>query len=684
MTAAAPARSVEVWIAVVDVSSHLQRRAARARLGYASDDSVADHFPHPDGPLDDELDPRARADALLARLTATDAPATGGWFAEPRREPYLGYLDDDESDDAFPEHADLESFRDEQRPAADSRPYLADVDADADDHVGQASYDPDEPATRWFPAVGSERSGHPALDDTHAAYRTDWFAVPAQAGPVDAPSWTDRFPAVRAVEPLTGRNRLVDPPTVDGLSALAGPPPAARVADTVTHEPVADTVTHEPVADTDVQDVRAAVAAPVAPVAPETPEVDEAEVDDEPAAEAAPRTRAARRSTAPAGLTEADAAELDEATRGRNRTVVRATALAALVTLTAGSGTALAMDKTVTVTVDGKSQVVHTFSGDVAGALEAAGVATNPQDRVAPGLGSEVSSGDEIVVDRARQITLIEGSERRQVWTTSDVVSEALAGMGLNAQPIQMSVSPDSEIPLSGMSLIVNVQRTVSLVDGSGAPTQVTTMAGTVGGLLAERNVQLGSDDVAAPGLDAPLTDGMEIRVVRNAVNDIVVTRKIPPPEQTVEDPTMAQGKKVVVDPGQAGEQSSVMRVFTENGKEVRREQVSAGSTVPPKPKIVKVGTNKDIPVAPAVASGGAWDALAKCESGGNWAINTGNGYYGGLQFDARTWAAYGGTQYAPLPHQATREQQIAVATKMRDARGGYGAWPACSRKLGL
>lgn len=83
-------------------------------------------------------------------------------------------------------------------------------------------------------------------------------------------------------------------------------------------------------------------------------------------------------------------------------------------------------------------------------------------------------------------------------------------------------------------------------------------------------------------------------------------------------------------------------------------------------------------------AGADAWDRLAQCESGGNWAINTGNGYYGGLQFDAQTWRAYGGTQYAPLPHQATREQQIAVATKMRDARGGYSAWPACSRKLGL
>jgi len=78
------------------------------------------------------------------------------------------------------------------------------------------------------------------------------------------------------------------------------------------------------------------------------------------------------------------------------------------------------------------------------------------------------------------------------------------------------------------------------------------------------------------------------------------------------------------------------------------------------------------------------WDKLAQCESTGNWAINTGNGYYGGLQFDVTTWKAYGGGQYAPRADQATREQQIAVATRVRDDRGGYGSWPACSARLGL
>ncbi|MET7734048.1 transglycosylase family protein [Streptomyces sp. NPDC005402] len=81
-------------------------------------------------------------------------------------------------------------------------------------------------------------------------------------------------------------------------------------------------------------------------------------------------------------------------------------------------------------------------------------------------------------------------------------------------------------------------------------------------------------------------------------------------------------------------------------------------------------------------ADGGVWDRIAQCESGGNWHINTGNGYYGGLQFSAGTWRAYGGTAYAPTADQATRTQQIAVATKVQGAQG-WGAWPTCSARAG-
>ena len=83
---------------------------------------------------------------------------------------------------------------------------------------------------------------------------------------------------------------------------------------------------------------------------------------------------------------------------------------------------------------------------------------------------------------------------------------------------------------------------------------------------------------------------------------------------------------------------------------------------------------------ASAGASNATWDRLAQCESGGNWSINTGNGYYGGLQFNLATWRGVGGSGY---PHQASRSEQIARANILHDQRG-FKPWPSCSRKLGL
>lgn len=89
-----------------------------------------------------------------------------------------------------------------------------------------------------------------------------------------------------------------------------------------------------------------------------------------------------------------------------------------------------------------------------------------------------------------------------------------------------------------------------------------------------------------------------------------------------------------------------------------------------------------ELQAAPAPASS-VWDALARCESGGNWATNTRNGFYGGIQFDSGTWLAYGGGAYAPRADLASKSAQIAVAERLRAARG-FQPWPACSRALGL
>ncbi|TFV51751.1 hypothetical protein E4P43_09455 [Blastococcus sp. TF02A-35] len=86
------------------------------------------------------------------------------------------------------------------------------------------------------------------------------------------------------------------------------------------------------------------------------------------------------------------------------------------------------------------------------------------------------------------------------------------------------------------------------------------------------------------------------------------------------------------------------------------------------------------VPV-PGPVGGHDWDAVAKCESGGNWSINTGNGYYGGLQFSPTTWTSFGGGAYASRADLATREQQIAVAEKVL-ATQGPRAWPTCGKLL--
>ncbi len=101
----------------------------------------------------------------------------------------------------------------------------------------------------------------------------------------------------------------------------------------------------------------------------------------------------------------------------------------------------------------------------------------------------------------------------------------------------------------------------------------------------------------------------------------------------------------------------------------------------------VIAGTGVVLPLIGATAASAAsvstWDAVAQCESSGNWSINTGNGYYGGLQFSASTWDAYGGQQYAPTANEATQGQQIAVAEKVL-ASQGPGAWPVCGPQAGL
>ena len=176
--------------------------------------------------------------------------------------------------------------------------------------------------------------------------------------------------------------------------------------------------------------------------------------------------------------------------------------------------------------------------------------------------------------------------------------------------------------------------------------------------------------------LTRKLVDGAALHIVRTGVSTITIKEPIAVPVKEIENPNLPVGTERVKQAGEAGEKLVTYRVTQRNNVEVSREQIKVKVLSQATPKIVVVGTKQ-----PVISDAAVWDRLAFCESSGNWSINTGNGYYGGLQFSLQTWRAYGGSGY---PHENSREEQIRIATKVRDARGHYGDWPACAAKLGL
>jgi len=350
-------------------------------------------------------------------------------------------------------------------------------------------------------------------------------------------------------------------------------------------------------------------------------------------------------------------------------------------------------DKTVALTVDGKTQDVQTFGGDVDAVLRAAHVSVDAQDEVSPSLDSRVSDGAVVRVRLARDVSLSVDGTERTVTTTASTVGELADQLGLE-DGSQLSEAKDMQLA-SATELSVRTPKTVRL-NVAGKQRSVTTTALDVDALLREEGVRPDKDDRVSPARNTVVTDGLavEFTSVRKKTETVRDTLEFNTTE--VKDPTLAKGKTKTKIEGKDGQRVRTYAVTLENGEQVSRKKTGDEVASKPVTKIVLVGTKEDEPkegtdsssktsggTKAAGPGSGVWYQLAKCESGGNWGINTGNGYYGGLQFTASTWRAQGGTAYAPLPSQATPAQQIVIASKLQK-KAGWGQWPACTSKLGL
>ena len=396
-----------------------------------------------------------------------------------------------------------------------------------------------------------------------------------------------------------------------------------------------------------------------------------------------------------------------------------------------GGGTAFAMSNEAQLSVYGEESTVRTFSQPTVGdLLDAQGIEVKDTDLVLPGVDEAVTDGMDIQVIQRTPVTVSVDGVEQELLTTGDTVADALEDAEYKAEGAAITPEPETSLSDTEGEVEIVTRKTVTFVGQYGQDTfEVTAL--TVGDAMEKVLGDIEDTDTADVPRDTVLEDGATHEIQRVRENERTETKEIPFETKTVEDDSLYEGTTKTTTEGKAGSKELVYAETVVDGEVTESEVVSEDVVTEPVTKVVAKGTkekpkpapepaaeapkteqksekksekrsssstanrsserssedsssSKDSGAsAPSAPSGSVWDRIAQCESGGNWSINTGNGFSGGLQFTKSTWLAFGGGKYAPVAHQATREQQIDIAKKVQ-AGQGWGAWPACTSKLGI
>lgn len=303
----------------------------------------------------------------------------------------------------------------------------------------------------------------------------------------------------------------------------------------------------------------------------------------------------------------------------------------------------------------------------------------------------------------ARSVTVTVDGQTRQVSTTARTVDGALAAMGLRGDGARLSVSRSMAIGRNGLSLSVVTPKQVSVV-ADGRTVEQAAVASTVGEALVALRIGVDQADQVTPATTAALTDGLTVTIRRVTHQDTTRTETIAFATERAASATVYAADSRVERGGAAGVRTITTRQTLLDGKVTATATIASRVTRAPVGQVVLVGTrSRPVPAAPkptstpsapsapsAPTSGGSssggsggainlarasmWDRIAACESGANWSINTGNGYFGGLQFAASTWTGAGGGDFASRADLASRAEQITVANRLY-ASSGTSPW---------
>lgn len=376
--------------------------------------------------------------------------------------------------------------------------------------------------------------------------------------------------------------------------------------------------------------------------------------------------------------------------RRKTRRALVAVGVAAVLAAS-GAVAAAAAHKDVQLDVDGEIVNVSSFAGDVGNVLEAQGITIAEHDLVVPGVDEPLTDGAEIVVRTAEQITVSIDGAPTQLWTVGDTAAQALTMIADSGRDATVTASRTSgrvalDLPLTSGGPVTFV------VDGEDRTVEIDGVADLSTALL-RAEIEVGDHDKVSVAVGEDGTPVVTITRIASQESTRTESLDFETVKQGTDD--LYEGQERVVQDGHEGERTYSYVEYTVDGEVVSSQLVGTEVTTQPEDRVIEYGTaERPKPPAPTstssssgssgsgggTVSGDVWAALAQCESGGNPATNTGNGYYGLYQFSLGTWQSVGGSG---LPSDASAAEQTQRA-QILQARSGWGQWPACSAKLGL
>lgn len=333
----------------------------------------------------------------------------------------------------------------------------------------------------------------------------------------------------------------------------------------------------------------------------------------------------------------------------------------------------------VIVSHDGVKQIVPTNEKTVGSLVRQLHIALGPYDRVEPDAGTAIVQDNLLVnVYRAVPVAIIDSGRQTIVPTAAATPRSKVTQSGITLYPEdQVMVRPVENI-LAAQSLseqVVITRATPIDMNIYGKPVSLRTQAKNVRQLLKEKQIVLGKDDTVKPAIDARLVRNMQVAVIRNGIQTLTVDEVVPPPEQTVMDPSLSFGSQAVRQEGTPGKVTKTYEINIQNGNEVSRKLLQTVTVTAPVPRIVAKGKTVNVPpdrqgvMAAAGVSPDDYmyvDYIFSHESGWNSASRSSNGYVG-----------LGQTREANLSGSCPNWQNDPVCQTQFFSRyaGRYGGW---------